>query len=62
MKKEKYEKPFSLDMPFEEALARLARTNPREVSEPKKKKKERKRGPLSASDPHEPGRTVSGKP
>jgi hypothetical protein len=61
MSKEKYEKPFALDMPFGEALARYAQTDPREVPEPEKKKK-RKRAPLSISESTEEAPTSSGKP
>lgn len=35
----KHEKPLHLDMPFEEALERLAQTEPREMPDPKKRKK-----------------------
>jgi len=39
MSKGKYEEPFHLDLPFGEALERYAQTEPRELPEPKKKKK-----------------------
>lgn len=40
----KHEKPFHLDMSFDEALRRFAQTDPQEVEEPDKSKKtERKK-------------------
>jgi hypothetical protein len=45
----KHEKAFHLDMAFEEALGRIARTNPKEVVEPAKAMKKRKM-PLTASE------------
>lgn len=39
----KREKPFHLDMPFDEALQRYAQTDPREVAEKEKKAKKRRR-------------------
>ena len=37
----KHEKPLHLDMPFEEALGRFARTDPGEAAEPEKQKEKR---------------------
>jgi hypothetical protein len=38
----KREKPFHLDMPFDEALRRYAQADPREVAEREKKAKKRR--------------------
>jgi hypothetical protein len=39
----KHEKPFHLDMPFDEVLRRYAQTDPREVAEREKKAKEKRK-------------------
>jgi hypothetical protein len=45
----KHEKPFHLDMPFDEALRRYAQADPREVAERETKaKKKRSKQPRSA--------------
>jgi hypothetical protein len=51
MSKEKYEKPFALDMPFGEALERLAQTDPHELSASKKNKTGRKKRKPSSRGP-----------
>lgn len=43
----KHQKAFHLDMPFEEALGRFARTTPEEVAEPVKVKKKCKMLPTA---------------
>jgi hypothetical protein len=45
----KHEKPFRLDMPFDEALRRYAQTDPRELTAEKKKPEKRKRKASSPS-------------
>lgn len=45
----KREKPFHLDMPFDEALQRYAQADPREVAKREKKAKQKRRQKRAAS-------------
>jgi len=45
----KREKPFHLDMGFDEALKRVAQTDPRELPQPKKKTRKKATGTATAS-------------
>jgi hypothetical protein len=48
----KREKPFHLDIPFDEALRRYAQADPREVAEREKKAKKQRRQKRAASSAH----------
>jgi len=50
MAKKKYEKPFHIDMPFDEALRRYARADPHEVAEREKKAKKKRRKTLARTN------------
>jgi hypothetical protein len=50
----KHEKPFHLDMPFDEALRRYAQTDPRELAPPQEKAKKQKKRRRSLVRPARP--------
>ena len=53
----KHEKPFHLDMNFDEALRRYAQTDPRKLPAPKKKPAKKRKRPSEKHPPPMPATT-----